>query len=245
MFPVVVTALLSSILLGTALAQGDLLSTNNVTSLAGTWSSGSGAVSTGAGFANPENYSFTYPATTGISYSFTDTGFFEEAQYRFNPNASDPQCITAYVLWQHGKYELNNNGSITLFPFASDGRIQVQDPCAAVTNVITTYNQITLYADWRITVDSFKSNYMLQLNRFDGAKMPPMYMIANPPNMLPTVVLTGANATGQASRRRSLDENLSKRSAAVPAADLSSRPLLGYAAAVVATVAVGVLGLTV
>ncbi len=72
----------------------------------------------------------------------TDSGFFEEAQYRFNSNASDPQCITAYVLWQHGKYQLNNNGSITLYPFGSDGRIQVQDPCAAVTNVITTYDQI-------------------------------------------------------------------------------------------------------
>ncbi len=72
----------------------------------------------------------------------TDTGYFEEAQYRFNANASDPQCITAYVLWQHGKYQLNNNGSITLYPFGSDGRIQVQDPCAAVTNIITTYDQI-------------------------------------------------------------------------------------------------------
>jgi len=27
--------------------------------------------------------------------------------------------------------------------------------------------------------------------------MPPMYLIANPPNMLPTSVLTGVNATGQ------------------------------------------------
>lgn len=217
-----------------------------MTGLEGTWSSGSGAVSTGSGFCNPANYSFTYPAVTGISYSFTDSGFFEEAQYRFNSNASDPQCITAYVLWQHGKYQLNNNGSITLYPFGSDGRIQVQDPCAAVTNVITTYDQITLYADWGITVDSIKANYKLQLNRFDGAKMPPLYLIANPPNMLPTVVLTGVNATGQASRR-SLDETspFKKRSAAGPVAVISSRSLIGYASVIGVTLAMGIAGLSI
>lgn len=84
---------------------------------------------------------FTYPNNTGIAYSFTDTGFFEEAQYRYNYNGANPTCITAYILWQHGTYSLNNNGSITLYPFGSDGRIQVQDPCAAQTNVITYYNQ--------------------------------------------------------------------------------------------------------
>jgi hypothetical protein len=67
---------------------------------------------------------------------------------------------------------LNNNGSISLFPFGADGRIQVQDPCAAVTNIITYYNQFTLYADWGITIDQQTKNYMLKLNRFDGAKMP-------------------------------------------------------------------------
>jgi hypothetical protein len=30
---------------------------------------------------------------------------------------------------------------MTLYPFGVDGRIQVQDPCAAVTNIITYYNQ--------------------------------------------------------------------------------------------------------
>lgn len=153
------------------------------------------------GFCNPSNFSFTYPATTGISYSFTDTGFFEEAQYRFTANASNPRCITAFILWQHGTYQLNNNGSLTLYPFSADGRIQVQDPCAAVTNIITYYDQITLYADWGIILDSVSGNYQLNLNAFDGSKMPPLYLKANPPNMLPTTVLTGANATGQYTKR--------------------------------------------
>lgn len=40
------------------------------------------------GFADPMNNNkpFTYPVNTGISYSFTDTGYFEEAQYRFLGN---------------------------------------------------------------------------------------------------------------------------------------------------------------
>lgn len=93
------------------------------------------------GFCNPSNNSFNYPATTGISYSFTETGFFEEAQYRFTANASNPRCITAFILWQHGTYKLADDGSMTLHPFSADGRIQVQDPCAATTNIITYYNQ--------------------------------------------------------------------------------------------------------
>jgi hypothetical protein len=84
---------------------------------------------------------------------------------------------------------------MTLYPFPSDGRIQVQDPCAAVTNLITEYNQVTLYADWGITMDSTRGNYKMELNRFDGAKMPPMWLMANPPNMLPTQYLTGVNVS--------------------------------------------------
>lgn len=73
--------------------------------------------------------------------SSTNDGFFEEAQYRYQSNASNPACIQATIFWQHGTYSLNNNGSLSLFPFPSDGRIQVQDPCAATTNIITYYNQ--------------------------------------------------------------------------------------------------------
>jgi hypothetical protein len=78
---------------------------------------------------------------TRSSFS-TDDGHFEEAQYRYNANPADPRCITAFILWQHGRYQLNNNGSLSLFPFSADGRIQVQDPCAAVTNLITYYDQM-------------------------------------------------------------------------------------------------------
>ncbi|ORY26688.1 putative cell wall organization and biogenesis-related protein [Naematelia encephala] len=192
--------------LALARAAPDFSSANNLTSIAGTWSSNA-AVSTGGDFCTPAEMKFDYPNNTGISYSFTDDGFFEEAQYRYTANASNPSCIQATIFWQHGTIGFNDNGSLTLYPFGSDGRIQVQDPCAAVTNVITYYDQQTLYSDWGITVDAQTANYVLRLNRFDGAKMPPMYLIARPPNMLPTQILTGVNASGQTvARKRSTSD---------------------------------------
>jgi len=201
-----VLAFTLALLASTARAQGDLSAANNVTSLEGTWSSNSaittGSLPSGQDFCTPAEMIFAYPNNTGIAYSFTETGFFEEAQYRYTSNASNPSCIQATIFWQHGTYGLNDNGSMTLYPFASDGRIQVQDPCAAVTNIITYYNQQTLYADWGITVDQVTGSNTLSLNRFDGAKMPPMHLIFLPPNMLPTQILTGVNATGQTQTRK-------------------------------------------
>ncbi|KAG8923135.1 Reversal of tor2 lethality [Tulasnella sp. 417] len=170
--------------------------THNVTSLEGTWSSGSGSVLTGPGFANPVNFTFEYPATTGISYSFTverlsdgSDGYFEEAQYRFQGNGSRPTCIVGVVQWQHGTYTLNADGSMTLNPFAADGRQQVQDMCAAKSNIIQQFNQTTLFANWNIYQDTTKG-YKLQLYRFDGAPLSPIYQVSTTPNMLPTELLT-------------------------------------------------------
>lgn len=46
--------------------------------------------STLQGFADPMNNNrpFIYPSNTGIAYSFTDDGYFESAQYRFNSNGA-------------------------------------------------------------------------------------------------------------------------------------------------------------
>ncbi|KAG8927587.1 Reversal of tor2 lethality [Tulasnella sp. 419] len=187
--------------LGGSSAQDVMLDQiHNITSLRGTWSSGTGAVQTGPGFANPASYSFEYPKTTGISYSFTtdfldngEDGYFEEAQYRFEGNGSKPNCIVGIVLFQHGTYKLNPNGSITLNPFPEDGRIQVQDMCAADSNVMQQFNQTTLFSGWRIFQDPTLGP-KLQIYRFDGAPLSPMYLIADPPNMLPTRVLTNVTA---------------------------------------------------
>lgn len=61
-------------------------SIHNATPIVGTWASGAKNVQTGSGFADPENQNFTYPSTTGISYSFDDDGNYEIARYRFTSN---------------------------------------------------------------------------------------------------------------------------------------------------------------
>jgi hypothetical protein len=171
----------------TTLAQTVYDQYHNTTSLTGTWSSGSQHVVTGTGFANPANTSFTYPTTAGVSYSFTDDGFYEIARYRFNSNGSEPTCITGVIGWVHGTYTLNGNGSIVATPLG-DGYQQIQDPCAAVSNFIENYNDTELYQSWQIFTDPV-TGYKLHLFAFDGSPVAPQFQVSPTPNMLPTVLL--------------------------------------------------------
>lgn len=177
---------------------------HNATSIVGTWSSGAKRVLTGAGFANPANMSFIYPLTTGISYSFTADGYYEISRYRFNSNGSQPTCITGVVVWAHGKYTLNPNGSISMLPFG-DGYQQIQDPCAAVSNFIETYNDTELYQSWRIFLDP-STGYHLHLYQFDDSPLAPQFLVSNAPNMLPTRLLRNVTVAAPPSRR-SLESN--------------------------------------
>jgi len=150
----------------------------------GTWSSGSKNVLTGPGFANPATLTFTYPKTTGISYSFTETGFYEIARYRFNSNGSVPSCITGVINWVHGTYTLLTNGSIVMTPFG-DGYQQIQDPCGANSNFIQNYNETELYTAWAFVQDPVDGT-KLQLYQYNGAPLAPMFPITSTPIMLPT-----------------------------------------------------------
>ncbi|KAJ7581222.1 ROT1 protein [Mycena floridula] len=161
---------------------------HNATTIIGTWSSGSQAVQTGSGFTNPAKQTFTYPKTAGISYSFSDDWFYEVARYRFNSNATDPNCITGVVNWVHGSYQTLGNGSIVLIPMG-DGYQQIQDPCAAVSNFIEDYNFTELYQSWRIFLDPATGGYKLHMFQFDGAPLAPMFQVSTTPNMLPTRLL--------------------------------------------------------
>lgn len=134
-------------------------------------------------FINPLTYTFTFPSNTGISFSFTDDGHFEEAQFRYAANSTRPHCVTAYLIWQHGTYTLQPNGSITTQPIAADGRIQVQNRCEAMSSVITYYNQPGLYQGWQITNDQTHNQFMLQMTAFDNSLMPRLYLAYRPPQM--------------------------------------------------------------
>ncbi|KAG8846568.1 Reversal of tor2 lethality [Tulasnella sp. 330] len=218
----------SAMAITTVSAQQDILydSAHNYTSLLGTWSSGSMGVKTGVGFANPVDFSFTYPNTTGVSYSFTtdvlsdgSAGYFEEALYRFTGNGSEPTCIVGVVQWQHGTYQTLANGSMILNPFYTDGRQQVQDMCAAQSNIIQQFNQTTLFQSWRIFLDP-QLGPKLQIYQYNGAPLAPMYQVSQTPNMLPTQTLTANVTTGQTTPGGSLSGSIRRM-------DMGSNAMMG------------------
>lgn len=104
-------------------------------------------------------------------------------------NGTEPRCIQGTVLWQHGSWDYLSNGSIVLTPISIDGRLQVQDPCAAQSNVIFQFNTTVLISSWRIFSDPQRGP-KLQMYQYDGSPYSPMYLIAQPPNMLPTETLS-------------------------------------------------------
>ena len=110
------------------------------------------------------------PDLTGISYSFTDDGHFEEAYYRAISNrtyptaflalhrsrkdphkltcsspATQPQCPQGIMQFQHGTYSVAANGSLTLTPIAVDGRQLLSNPCSYENAIFTRYNQTEVF----------------------------------------------------------------------------------------------------
>lgn len=196
--PHLLTPLLAALLATVVRAQDVVYDAeHNATALTGTWSSGSMAVRTGSGFSNPANKSFTYPKTTGVSYSFSDDGFYEISRYRFNSNGSEPTCITGVIGWVHGRYALQPNGSLIMTPLG-DGYQQIQDPCAAVSNFIEDYNLTELYQSWRIFQDITTTPpvFKLHLFQFDGAPLAPQFQVSAQPIMLPTRLLRNVTLPG-------------------------------------------------
>ncbi|PWO01026.1 hypothetical protein FA09DRAFT_327729 [Tilletiopsis washingtonensis] len=179
-------------------AQSDFAAINNVTSLAGTWSSGSFPVSTGLGFFNPITKDFTMPKAGGISYSFTNDGFFETSTYSYTSNPANNRCFKAALTWQHGTYTFNANNSLSLRPFAPDGYVQVMDPCAGTSVNKYNYNQFELIPAWYNYLDAHpgfmphgQTAYALRLfndggNGTAGAPKSVLWLQNRPPNMLPT-----------------------------------------------------------
>jgi hypothetical protein len=111
------------------------------------------------------------------------------------PNAgSTPNCVTGVVQWQHGRYYALANGSLILDPIPQDGRQQVQDTCASVSNIIQQFNVTVLMRYWEIrTVPS----QQLLLYAWDGQPIQPLYPFAETPIMLPTQTLTANVTIGQ------------------------------------------------
>lgn len=96
------------------------------------------------------------------------------------------------MVWIHGTYALNDNGSLILSPFP-DGYQQIQDPCAAESNFIEQYNDTERYNNWRIFQDP-QDGYKLHLFNFDDSPVAPLFQVSTEPNMLPTKNLRNETA---------------------------------------------------
>ncbi|KAK4893632.1 Reversal of tor2 lethality [Elasticomyces elasticus] len=181
--------------------------------LIGTWSTKSNQTLTGPGFYDPLNERLIEPSRTGISYSFTGDGHYEEAYYRAVSNPAQPNCPSGIMQWQHGTWVMNANGSLSLTPIAVDGRQLLSSPCQFDNSVYTRYNQTELFERYSVYKDPYHGIGRLDMYSFDGSPMNPMYLVYSPPQMLPTTTLnpTSASSTAQATgskNKRSLDNEV-------------------------------------
>ncbi|KAF2395812.1 hypothetical protein EJ06DRAFT_545407 [Trichodelitschia bisporula] len=158
-------------------------------SLTGTWTSKSKSILTGPSFYNPVVDVFTEPSHPGIAYSFTPTGSWESAYYRAISNPVDPTCPQAILQWQHGAYELLPNGSLLLTPIATDGRQLRSAPCEGDNAVYTRFNVTELFMRYDLHIDAYHNVPRLDLFRFDGSPVQPLWHVRDPPVMLPTGTL--------------------------------------------------------
>ncbi|KAI9840362.1 MAG: Reversal of tor2 lethality [Sclerophora amabilis] len=182
--------------------------------LTGTWSTKSRKVLTGPGFYDPVKEKLKEPSLTGISYSFTEDGFYEEAYYRAISNPTDPACPKGVMQFQHGKYTKAANGSLLLTPFGVDGRQLMSDPCKYDTSVYTRYTQFEMFKSYEVLTDPYHGTPRLNLYQFDGTPMNPMFLVYKPPQMLPTKTMnptaakTGSkSSTKTANSKRGLAED--------------------------------------
>ncbi|KAL5043057.1 protein rot1 [Aspergillus fruticulosus] len=163
-----------------------LVSARNAADLIGTWTTKSRQVFTGPGFYDVVKDELIEPSLTGVSFSFTEDGHFEEAFYRAISNPQDPSCPKGIMQWQHGTYTVGSDGSLHLNPIAEDGRQLLSDPCSSSKGLYTRYNQTEKYSSFTVGVDPYYDSMRLDLFSFDGTPMFPMYLAYRPPEMLPT-----------------------------------------------------------
>ncbi|KAK6439403.1 Reversal of tor2 lethality [Oleoguttula sp. CCFEE 5521] len=171
--------------------------------IVGTWSTKSNKTLTGPGFYDPVNENLIEPERTGISYSFTGDGHYEEAYYRAISNPANPACPSGIMQWQHGGWVMNANGSLSLTPIAIDGRQLLSEPCKGGNSVYTRYNQTELFERYEYLIDPYHNITRLNLFRFDGSPLNPMYLVMSPPMMLPTTTLHPPSATATAGSKNS------------------------------------------
>ncbi|OJD23187.1 hypothetical protein ACJ73_05458, partial [Blastomyces percursus] len=141
------------------------------------------------GFYDPVKDRLIEPSHTGISYSFSDDGFYEEAYFRAVSDPTTPECSKGVMQFQHGTYKVERNGSLILTPFSSDGRQLISSPCAGRSAQYYRHIQEEMFERYEVLIDPFHKIPRLNLYLVDGSPLIPMYLAVRPPEMLPTHTL--------------------------------------------------------
>ena len=99
--------------------------------------------------------------------------------------------------WQHGTYTIASNNSLILSPFGVDGRQMLSEPCQSDYSRYERFNQMEIMREWVVSEDKYKRVKRLDLGKWDGEKIQPLYLAYRPPMMLPTGTMnpTGISAT--------------------------------------------------
>ncbi|CAO2652747.1 Nn.00g021580.m01.CDS01 [Neocucurbitaria sp. VM-36] len=184
-----VSRIAALLLSGAALLQVQAQTLPTPVDIVGTWNSKANSTMTGPGFYDPVNEKFTEPKHPGISYSFSADGNYEEAYYRAVANPQEPKCPKGIIQWQHGKFEKSANGSLKLHPIRVDGRQLYSDPCSFKSAIYTRYNASETFQRYEVITDPYHNIPRLNLYKFDGSPLMPLYLAMSPPTMLPTTTL--------------------------------------------------------
>ncbi|KAK2858364.1 hypothetical protein FQN49_004809 [Arthroderma sp. PD_2] len=194
--------------------------------LVGTWTTKSRKVVTGPGFYNPIKDRFIEPSHTGFSFSFSEDGYFEQAEYRAISNreclilnpfltgepeaktvyqiATNPECPSGMMLFQHGKYNVAANGTLTLdvTGMQYDERQLFSEPCKKEKkSTYYRFNQTLTLKRYEVQLDDFHNVQRLNLYQHDGSPMNRMFLIYKPPQMLPTKQLNPVVRTSSKRKR--------------------------------------------
>ena len=114
--------------------------------------------------------------------------------------------------WQHGTYSLPGNGSIVLNPIGVDGRQLTSAPCSYDNAIFIRYDQPELMQSYQVLTDPFHNVPRLNLYKFDGSPIQPLYLMYSPPQMLPTQTLNptsaAAGATGKSRVKRDGEQQI-------------------------------------
>lgn len=139
----------------------------------------------------------------------SNTGRTEEGVWKtilIRNLAKQPDCPTAVMTFQHGKYETDGD-KLIMKPFKVDGRQLVSDPCNETTSQYIRFNTTVTMKEWDVKVDDYHGRYRLDLYQFDGSPLPPLYLAYKPPMMLPTETM---NPTAGGAKSTSVSEKVKR-----------------------------------